>query len=110
MSSTRGERLSAAMAARRVPKLSAMAAELGVSESAISRWRHNGSMTVDNVEAVCRILDISADWLLLARGSMDLHKYIGADPDMRLSAALKRMTTVAQEHLLSFLLAINGQE
>lgn len=73
MTQARGKRLRTAMYRKGIRKHAAIAAAVGVNESTISRWIHGGPMTVDNVIAVCRILDISADWLLLGRGEMDMH-------------------------------------
>lgn len=67
----RAARLSYAMRHRGFNKLSVLAHRLGVTESAVSRWRGQGNMTVTNVTAVCAALDVSADWLLLGRGAMD---------------------------------------
>jgi AraC-like DNA-binding protein/DNA-binding Xre family transcriptional regulator len=67
-------RLSYAMQHRGPNKLSVLAHDLGVTESVVSRWRGQGNMTdmtVNNVIAVCDVLDVSADWLLLGRGSME---------------------------------------
>jgi transcriptional regulator with XRE-family HTH domain len=103
MTENRGERLMAAMKARRIPKLSVLAAALNVSESAVSRWRRNGPMTVDNVEAVCRFLDISADWLLLGRGSMDLADGCDHARGQEWALALEHIPARAQRELLRFL-------
>jgi hypothetical protein len=72
--SNRGERLRLAMDARGVRKQHAFAFQLKVHESAISRWKANRSFSLDNAIAVCAALDISLDWLLLGRGTMDSHK------------------------------------
>jgi transcriptional regulator with XRE-family HTH domain len=70
----RGDRLRLAMDARGVRKQQAFAFQLKVHESAITRWKANRSLSLDNAIAVCAALDISLDWLLLGRGTMDLHK------------------------------------
>ena len=70
----RGERLRLAMDARGVRKQHAFAFQLKVHESAITRWKANRSLSLDNAIAVCAALDISLDWLLLGRGTMDSHK------------------------------------
>jgi hypothetical protein len=70
----RGERLRLAMDARGVRKQHAFAFQLKVHESAITRWKANRSFSLDNAIAVCAALDISLDWLLLGRGTMDFHK------------------------------------
>lgn len=72
--SNRGERLRLAMDARGVRKQHAFAFQLKVHESAITRWKANQSLSLDNAIAVCAALDISLDWLLLGRGTMDFHK------------------------------------
>lgn len=71
---SRGARLGEAMRRRGVTKLSVLAKSLNVTESAVCRWRSKGVMTLANVIAVCTVLDVSVDWLLLGRGHMDLHR------------------------------------
>jgi transcriptional regulator with XRE-family HTH domain len=72
--STRGERIREALTARGVRKQQALAAELDVHESAITRWKENKQMSLDNAVALAAALDISLDWLLLGRGTMDSHR------------------------------------
>ena len=74
--STRGKRLRMAMQARRVQKQQALAFQLGVHESAITRWKEDGSLSLTNAIALCDALDISLDWLLLGRGTIDSHKLL----------------------------------
>lgn len=69
-----GERLEQALSARRVRKSYPLALELGVNESCISRWRRGGAISTENAIRLCRILDVSMDWLLCGRGQMDQHK------------------------------------
>lgn len=106
MADRRGARLVAAMEARQISKLSVLAAELRVSESAVSRWRNNGPMTVENVKGVCRALDISADWYLLARGHMDLHRNREDAPTSGLQTLVHRLSPLAQHHFVDFLRAL----
>lgn len=68
------DRLASAFAARDVRKLQALAVDLGVDESAISRWKRGRSISLDNVARLCVALDVSMDWLVLGRGDMDLHR------------------------------------
>lgn len=103
MAWTRGDRLGAAMKARDIPKLSVLAAALGVSESAVSRWRRNGPMTVENVEAICRYLEISADWLLFGRGAMHAPGDSRVALDDAWRRALARLPSAARAGLLQFL-------
>lgn len=76
--STRGDRIRAALAARGVRKQQALAAELAVHESAITRWKENKQMSLANAVALGAALDISLDWLLLGRGTMNSHREVGA--------------------------------
>lgn len=72
--STRGERVSQALEARGVRKQQALAAELKVHESAITRWKDDKPMSLENAVALGETLDVSLDWLLLGRGTLDSHK------------------------------------
>jgi transcriptional regulator with XRE-family HTH domain len=74
MSSSRGKRLHQALTIRKIKKLYVLAIEVGVSESAISRWKKGGAISADHVVKLCKVLDISIDWFLLGRGNMDSHK------------------------------------
>lgn len=107
--STRGERLSLAMEARNVRKQHALACQLGVHESAITRWKEDGALSLTNAVALCRALDISLDWLLLERGTIDSHKTIneplqidGTRLDCAFSELLQQMTDRTQACLESF--------
>jgi transcriptional regulator with XRE-family HTH domain len=73
-----GERFEHALRLREVGKLYALAVEIGVDESAISRWKKGRSISLENAAEVCRALDISLDWLVMGRGSIDAHR--GAPP------------------------------
>jgi transcriptional regulator with XRE-family HTH domain len=78
--SSRGERLQSAMAARGVHKQIVLAAELGVNESAVSRWQQGLGLSLDHAARLCEALDISLDWLVLGRGHMDQHRSPAEDP------------------------------
>jgi transcriptional regulator with XRE-family HTH domain len=106
MTDTRAKRLQSAMNRRGLTKLSAMAATMGVTESAVSRWRHGGKMTVDNVTVLCDVLDISMDWLLLGRGHMEQHKPPVLQVHPHIAQAVARMKPHAREHLSMFLTSI----
>ncbi|WP_082120905.1 helix-turn-helix domain-containing protein [Dyella japonica] len=103
MEETRGSRLRTAMRARGLTKLSAMAAAVGVTESAISRWCHDGAMTIDNVVVVCGVLEISIDWLLLGRGEMEQHQVDTVAFHPLIARAVARMKPHVREHLSRFL-------
>lgn len=71
---SRGERLRQALEARGIHKQMALANELGVDESAISRWQRDSGLSLAHAARLCEVLDISLDWLILGRGNMDLHR------------------------------------
>jgi len=68
------DRLDHALKLRRVHKLHALAYELGVDESAVSRWRKGRSISLDNAVNLCRVLDVSLDWLVTGRGHILAHR------------------------------------
>lgn len=74
--SSRGERIRQALEIRGVKKQQALAAELKVHESAITRWKENASMSLESAVAFSSALDVSLDWLLLGRGTIDSHKNV----------------------------------
>jgi len=106
MAQTRGQRLKVAMQARGLVKLSAMAAAAGVTESAISRWCHEGPMTIKNAVNVCEVLEISLDWLVLGRGSMEQTHQSTGQFYPQISSAIARMKPEVREHLSQFLSGI----
>jgi plasmid maintenance system antidote protein VapI len=79
---TRGERVQEALRLRSVRKQQALAAELDVHESAITRWKENKSMSLDNAVALGAALDVSLDWLLLGRGTINSHRQAPGENDV----------------------------
>lgn len=75
------------MAARRVQKQMSLAAELGVDESAVSRWQRGAGLSIAHAARLCEALDISLDWLILGRGDMDLHRRSAAIVDAAAKSA-----------------------
>ncbi|HTV38857.1 MAG TPA: helix-turn-helix transcriptional regulator [Xanthobacteraceae bacterium] len=69
--STRGKRLVEAMNKRGMKKQHALAYAVGVNESAVTRWKRDGPMSLENAMALCQTLDISLDWFLTGAGTMD---------------------------------------
>lgn len=69
--STRGKRLVEAMNKRGMQKQHALAYAVGVNESAVTRWKRDGPMSLENAIALCQTLDISLDWFLIGDGTMD---------------------------------------
>lgn len=89
---------------RGVSKMMALAHDLNVNESAISRWRQDGAMSLANAARVAEVLDISMDWLILGRGAMDIHK----TPDLKteefeLIQAVRRIDGESVGYLIRFL-------
>jgi len=64
--------------------MAALAADLGVDESAISRWRRGDAMALTSAVRLCEVLDISIDWLLLGRGGPERHKDCASEAEQRL--------------------------
>jgi transcriptional regulator with XRE-family HTH domain len=75
-----GKRLQQALRRRRIRKLHALAAEIGVDQSAISRWRNGLPISLANAVVLCRALDISLDWLITGRGAMEAHRDVASTP------------------------------
>lgn len=69
-----GERLAFALDQRGVRKLYALAVEIGVDESALSRWKKDGAISLPSAARLSQALDISLDWLILGRGHIDSHR------------------------------------
>lgn len=107
MVSSRGDRLSNALRARKVPKHYALAVDIGVDQSAISRWKKDGSISTDHVARLCEVLDMSADWLLLGRGNMDSHKHFSASvAERELITLLRSLPPGSVDYLARFLTGV----
>lgn len=70
----RGLRIRSAISLRGHRKMLALAVELGVSVAAISKWQKGQQISLENACILAQHLDVSLDWLLLARGSPDWHR------------------------------------
>lgn len=75
-----GARLEEALRLRAVRKLHSLAVEIGVDQSAISRWRQGQPISLPNAVALCRSLDVSLDWLVIGRGLIDAHRFAASAP------------------------------
>ncbi|HEX6374094.1 MAG TPA: helix-turn-helix transcriptional regulator [Allosphingosinicella sp.] len=91
--------------------MTALAADLNVDESAISRWRKGGAMSLGSAGRLCEVLDISLDWLVLGRGGIEAHKRFAINPKEReLIELLRRLppvSTIGLTQLLAPLAAVN---
>ncbi|MBD9442859.1 helix-turn-helix domain-containing protein [Pseudomonas sp. PDM04] len=108
MQSTLGVRICEAMEQRNLSKLYAVAVALNVTESAVSRWRKSGRLTVENTIALCELLDVSSDWLLLGRGTMDMHRGTQPMRAQQVRISLASLPEAAVVHLEHFLAAIES--
>jgi transcriptional regulator with XRE-family HTH domain len=68
----RATRLREALRRRGIRKLYGLALDLQVDQSTISRWTNDGGMSLDHVAALCAHLNISLDWLIFGRGTMEI--------------------------------------
>ena len=91
-------RLRHAMATRNRRKATALAAEIGVAESSVSRWRRGGPITIPHAIRLCEALSVSMDWLLRGEGDIDEsrarpaadHCALSADAAREVAAYLQR--------------------
>lgn len=98
--SNRGERLQQAIRWRNHAKMLGLAHDLEVDESAISRWKRGGPMSLDHACRICVVLDVSMDWLILGRGEIEGHKHADAsEAERRLIDSLRRLPPAATELL-----------
>ena len=101
---SRGDRIAYAIYASNAGKISALAMELGVNESAISRWKKNGNLTIQNVGRFCEILDVSLDWIILGRGHCFQHRQsFVSNIEQDTILALRKYDSESTVHLNKFL-------
>jgi transcriptional regulator with XRE-family HTH domain len=60
------------MGARGHAKAAGLAAQIGVTESAISRWKSGRPITLANAIALHHALSVSLDWLLCGEGPFEI--------------------------------------
>jgi transcriptional regulator with XRE-family HTH domain len=65
-------RLTYAMGMRGHGKAAGLAAKIGVSESAISRWKGGHPIKLEHAIALRNALSVSLDWLLCGEGSFEI--------------------------------------
>ncbi|WP_309644166.1 helix-turn-helix transcriptional regulator [Phenylobacterium sp.] len=107
--SNRGERLQQAIRWRNHQKMLGLAHDLDVDESAISRWKRGGPMSLDHASRLCLVLDVSMDWLILGRGEIEGHKDAEAsDAERRLIAGLRSLPPAATDLLTSLVAVAQG--
>lgn len=107
----RGKRVREAISRRNIPKVHALAAELNVSVAAVSRWQNGGHTSLENASALANLLDVSLDWLLLGRGTMDWHKDNTISPtELQWVLALRRRPATIRARLIDLLEAIPPEQ
>lgn len=100
----RGRRIQQAIELRNWRKLTALAAALGVNESALTRWRQGGSISLESAANLCRALDVSLDWLVLGRGTPEHHKR--SEVERELANLFHSLPPRAADHLTAFLRSV----
>jgi transcriptional regulator with XRE-family HTH domain len=106
----RGERIRTAIQQRGVRKLTALAAEIGVTEGALTRWRQGGPMSLESGIRFCQVLDISLDWLAMGRAHYENHKERAVSQDrLRLLMALDALPPGSEEQLAKLLEHLAGR-
>ena len=73
-------RLSYAMDVRGYRKAAGLAAQIGVTESAISRWKNGHPITLEHAIALRNALAVSLDWLLCGDGSLEIANAGNSEP------------------------------
>ena len=103
----RGKRVREAISRRQIRKVHALAAELNVSVAAVSRWQNGGHTSLESACALARLLDISLDWLLLGRGTMDWHKDSSiSQTELQWVLALRSRPAIIRSRLIDLVEAI----
>lgn len=98
------KRINYALHYSQVRKLSALALEIGVDESAISRWKKTGNISIQNACALCNILDISMDWVILGRGDIQQHKqFFVTESEREMIDELRKLEPESSAHIIRFL-------
>ncbi|MBY5412952.1 helix-turn-helix transcriptional regulator [Rhizobium leguminosarum] len=110
----RGKRIREAISRGKFRKVHALAAELNVSAAelnvsvaAVSRWQNGGHTSLESACALARLLDVSLDWLLLGRGTMDGHRNSAISAtELLWVMALRGRSAAAQSNLIGLLESI----
>ncbi|MBB3945826.1 transcriptional regulator with XRE-family HTH domain [Rhizobium skierniewicense] len=106
----RGKRIREAITRSHIRKVHAVAAELDVSVAAVSRWQNGGHTSLESACSLATLLDVSLDWLLLGRGTMDWHRNNSISAlEMRWILLLRSRSATVQTRLLALLEAIPAE-
>ena len=103
----RGRRIREAISRGKFRKVHALAAELNVSVAAVSRWQNGGHTSLESACALGHLLDVSLDWLLLGRGTMDWHRNSPiSTTELQLVLALRDRPAAARSNLMGLVESI----
>ncbi|KAA1184681.1 helix-turn-helix transcriptional regulator [Rhizobium tropici] len=107
----RGKRVREAISRRQIRKVHALAAELNVSVAAVSRWQNGGHTSLESACALAQLLDVSLDWLLLGRGTMEWHRDSTiSQTELQWVLALRSRSTMIQAGFINLLQAIPPEQ
>ncbi|MFK0165197.1 helix-turn-helix domain-containing protein [Rhizobium sp. NPDC090279] len=107
----RGRRVREAISRREIRKVHALAAELNVSVAAVSRWQNGGHTSLESACALAQLLDVSLDWLLLGRGTMEWHKNSTiSQTELQWVLALRSRSAMIRAGLINLLQAIPPEQ
>lgn len=103
----RGRRIREAISRGKFRKVHALAAELDVSVAAVSRWQNGGHTSLESACALADLLDVSLDWLLLGRGTMDWHRNSAISPtELQMVLALRNRSAATRSNLVGLVESI----
>ena len=98
-----GYRLQRAIEGKKIQKSYALAVELGVAESTISRWKQSGPISMRKAIELCDTLEISMDWLFVGRNPHGIGDAIDPLHSQRLIRQLDTLPPRAAATLVDFL-------
>ncbi|EGE60198.1 hypothetical protein RHECNPAF_17000114 [Rhizobium etli CNPAF512] len=103
----RGKRIREAISRGKFRKVHALAAELDVSVAAVSRWQNGGHTSLESACALADLLDVSLDWLLLGRGTMDWHRNSAISAtELQMVLALRNRSAATRSNLVGLVESI----
>lgn len=103
-----GNRLQQAISRQNIHKSYALAFEMGVAESTVSRWKQSGPISLQHAVKLCEILDVSMDWMFTGREKFGAppHIYASRHHDM-LFRKIEAMPARATKALTEFIDAVS---
>ncbi|MGO8279619.1 helix-turn-helix domain-containing protein, partial [Rhizobium ruizarguesonis] len=82
-------------------KVHALAAELEVSVAPVSRWQNGGHTSLESACALADLMDVSLDWLLLGRGTMDWNRNSAISAtELQMVLALRNRSAAKRSNLV----------